>query len=215
MKINNNNSKRKHKYKPNKTKKTRNDLTITKSINLSKGQRDIVCKNYFNKYDTFEDKIEETFKKNKIDFFSTNYNLEKQLLRDFKEASQKSNINPRTDFYSYINDKWLKDFEVQETQKYIVQVDNFRITQDKVFRELVEIVKDYIKGNDTPLAKNMKKYFQSVMKQNTVKQANYYATYFVNNVDELRKDKNTEEIVTIRKYVVLQHLGKNRRIKNN
>ena len=61
MKINNNNSKRKHKYKPNKTKKTRNDLTITKSINLSKGQRDIVCKNYFNKYDTFEDKIEETF----------------------------------------------------------------------------------------------------------------------------------------------------------
>ena len=189
MKINNNNSKRKHKYNPNKTKKTRNDLTITKSINLSKGQRDIVCKNYFNKYDTFEDKIEETFKKNKIDFFSTNYNLEKQLLRDFKEASQKSNINPRTDFYSYINDKWLKDFEVQETQKYIVQVDNFRITQDKVFRELVEIVKDYIKGNDTPLAKNMKKYFQSVMKQNTVKQANYYATYFVNNVDELRKDK--------------------------
>lgn len=32
-------------------------------INLSKDQRDIVCKNYFNKYDTFEDKIEELFKK--------------------------------------------------------------------------------------------------------------------------------------------------------
>lgn len=50
-------------------------------------------------------------------------------------------MSPQNDFYSYINDKWLKEYKVQESQKYIVQIDNFRIIQDKVFRELIEIVK--------------------------------------------------------------------------
>jgi hypothetical protein len=123
MKANNNgeiknNSKRKEKNTKNKTqKKYKNNQEITRSlINLSKHQRDIVCKNYFNTYDTFEDKIEKLFKKNKIDFLSTNYNLEKQILRDFKEASKPSRINPQNDFYSYINDKCLIDYEVQMIQ---------------------------------------------------------------------------------------------------
>ena len=58
-----NTSKRKQNNTKNKTKKKHiniNKLPITISAtNLSKEQRDIVCKNYFNKYDTFEDKIEE------------------------------------------------------------------------------------------------------------------------------------------------------------
>jgi len=197
MKANNNgeiknNSKRKEKNTKNKTKKKyqHNQQIIRSLIDLSKQQRDLVCKNYFNTYDTFEDKIEEFFKKHKIDFLSTNYNLEKQLLREFKEASKPSNINPQNDFYSYINEKWLKDYEVQSNQKYIVQIDNFRITQDKVYRELIEIVNEYIKNNNTSLAKNMKKYYESILKQNNLKQTRYYADYFVNNVDELRKDKN-------------------------
>ena len=67
--------KHKTQKKREKTKK-KNYHKISKSlINLSKQQKDIVCKNYFNKYDTFEDKIEELFKNNKIDFLSTNYNL--------------------------------------------------------------------------------------------------------------------------------------------
>ena len=123
---------------------------IIEYFKSSNEQRDIVCKNYFNKYDTFEDKIEEVFKKNHIDFLSTNYNLERQILHDFRKAAKVTNVTPQNDFYSYINDKWLKDYQVQESQKYIVQVDNFRITQDKVFRELIEIVKDYIKDSKTP-----------------------------------------------------------------
>lgn len=71
MKVNNeeiykNNTKRKVKNTKNKTKKY--PMLSESLINLSKQQRDIVCKNYFNTYDTFEDKIEEVFKKNKIDF---------------------------------------------------------------------------------------------------------------------------------------------------
>ena len=188
--INNNNSKRNQKNVKNKTVKNTAPTMYRSLMDMSKEQRDIVCKNYFNKYDTFEDKIEETFKKNNIDFLSTNYNLEKQLLRDFKKAVSPSKINPQNDFYSYINDRWLQDYALQEGQKYIVQVDNFRITQDKVYRELIEIVKDYTKNNKTPLAKNMRNYYNSAMKQNTLQQARYYADYFVNKFDELSKDKS-------------------------
>jgi putative endopeptidase len=187
-----NNSKRKIKNSKNKTVKTRDNKPMLSQslINLSENQRDIVCKNYFNKYDTFEDKIEELFKKKKINLASTIYELDRALLHDFRKASKVTNVTPQNDFYSYINDKWLKDYQLHESQKYIVQVDNFRIVQDKVFRELIEIIKNYIKDKKTPLAKNMKNYYESIMKQNTLKQARYYADYFVNNVDELRKDKN-------------------------
>lgn len=163
---------------------------ISKSlINLSKEQKDIVCKNYFNKYETFEDKIEETFNKNNIDFLSTNYNLEKEILKDLRKAVSPSKINPQNDFYSYINDRWLKDFEVQTGQEYIVQVDNFRLVQDKVFRELLTIVDEYVNSNNTKFAKCLKTFYHSSKHYNTDAQSEYYVSYFVLSVDELRKDK--------------------------
>jgi putative endopeptidase len=170
--------------------------TINKSlINLSKEQKGIVCKNFFNKYETFEDKIEDTFKKNNIDFLSTNYNLEKQILKDLRKAVSPSKINPQNDFYSYINDRWLKEFEVQTGQEYIIQIDNFRLVQDKVFRELIEIVDNYILDNNSNNSNNkkfvncLKTYYHSCNHYNTDDQSAYYANYFVLNIDELRKDK--------------------------
>ena len=180
----------------NKTKKKRQinstSPKINKSlINLSKEQKDVVCKNFFNKYDTFEDKIEENFKKNNIDFLSTNYNLEKQILKDLRKAVSPSKINPQNDFYSYINDRWLKEFEIQAGQEYIVQVDNFRLVQDKVFRELLEIVDDYVndKKNNSKFAKSLKTFYHSARHYNTDEQSAYYANFFVSNIDELRKNK--------------------------
>jgi putative endopeptidase len=180
----------------NKTKKKRKvkstSLKINKSlINLSKEQKDIVCKNFFNKYDTFEDKIEENFKKNNIDFLSTNYNLEKQILKDLRKAVSPSKINPQNDFYSYINERWLKEFEIQSGQEYIIQVDNFRLVQDKVFRQLLEIVDDYVndKKNNSKFAKSLKTFYHSARHYNTDEQSAYYANFFVSNIDELRKNK--------------------------
>ena len=176
-----------------RAKNERNKPKISKSlINLSKEQKDIVCKNFFNKYETFEDKIEETFKKNNIDFLSTNYNLEKQILKDLRKAVSPSKINPQNDFYSYINDRWLKEFEVQTGQEYIIQIDNFRLVQDKVFRELKEIVDNYINtsSNNNKFQKCLKTYYHSCQHYNTDEQSAYYANYFVANIDELRKDKS-------------------------
>jgi predicted metalloendopeptidase len=159
-----------------------------------KTKKNNICKTVTPTHNTFEDKIEEVFKQSNIDFISTNYNLEKQILSDFKKAVSPSNVTPENDFYSYINDRWLQDYELEEGQEYIVQVDDFRIVQDKVFRELIEIIEDYLK---TPDKKNMKKYnslknaYNSFKfdNYNTDKQSRLMAKQIVNYIDDLRKDK--------------------------
>ena len=112
----------------NKTKKKREKImnSLTKSsANLTEEQRNIICKNSVNTYNTFEDKIDEIFKKNNIDIVSTSYNLEKQILNNLKKAVNPKNVQPNQDFYSYINDRWISEYELTESQKYIVQVDDF------------------------------------------------------------------------------------------
>jgi hypothetical protein len=111
---------------------------------------------FYNDYHTFEDKVEEAFKKSGIDFTSSNYNLEKEMLKAHKAAISPSNINPRTDYYTYINERWINEFAIDKSQKYIVQVDDFRLVQDKVYKELLEIVKDYTHANHSPKAKCIK-----------------------------------------------------------
>ena len=109
-----------------------------------------------NTYDTFEDKVEEAFKKNGINFLSTNYNLEKQIIKDLKKSVNPSNITPENDFYSYINDSWLNSYNTNEELKYIVQIDNFRLVQDKVYRDVLNIVKEEIKHNNDKFTLNLK-----------------------------------------------------------
>jgi putative endopeptidase len=53
------------------------------------------------------------------------------------------------DFYGYVNDSWLKktELEIEDTPKFYVQFDTFRVVQEKVYYELIGYVKDYIKKN--------------------------------------------------------------------
>ena len=114
----------------NKTRK-RKDNSST-SLYLTPQQQAIVCKKSANTYNTFEDKIEELFKKNKMDVVSTSFNLEKQIVSELKQAVNPTGVKPNDDFYSYINDRWITDYQLTEQQQYIVQIDDFRIAQDKV-----------------------------------------------------------------------------------
>jgi putative endopeptidase len=175
-------------------KREKKPFNKTKKVLPEKMSQEIVCKDkQFRAFDTFEDKIEKTFEKNKIDFTSANYNLEKQIIADLKKAVSPSNINPNTDFYSYINERWLKEYKVTTDQGYIVQVDNFRIVQDKVYKELVEIVKKYTTDpstKNTALGVCINKVYKSLLITNTNEMSTKYALGYLSEIDELRKDKN-------------------------
>ena len=174
----------------NNSKKSRSKLV--KSVKtLTPKQRDIVCKQSSNTYNTFEDTIEEIFKKNKINIVSTSYNLEKQIISDLKKAVNPKNVQPNEDFYSYINDRWISDYELTENQKYIVQIDDFRIVQDKVYRELIEIIEDYIKDSPDKKSKKHKcieNAYNSFKGYNTRTEIRDYANTVLTYIDELSKD---------------------------
>jgi len=176
----------------NKTRKNKKAILESITPTLTTSQRETVCKQFSNTYNTFEDKVEAAFKKNHIDFNSVNYNLEKQIINDLKKAVSTSNITPQNNFYSYINDRWLKEYELQENQKYIVQVDDFRIVQDKVYRELIEIIENYIsnpKTKNTKKALCIKNAYESFKNINTNEQQQCVANAMLELIDELRKNK--------------------------
>ena len=130
--------------KHNTTKKKRD---ISK-LNLSNSEKQEICSKISKSFNTFEDSIPYLFK-NKNSLTSKKYNLEREVLKNMKQAVSPSKITPQNDFYSYVNERWLKNFQVEKQQKYIVQVDDFRLVQDKVYRELIEIIKEYISTHNT------------------------------------------------------------------
>jgi len=144
-------------------------------------------------FQPFEKKIEEQFKLKNVNLESATYNIQKQVIKDLKKAVNKSNIKPQNDFYSYINDRWIESYKRTTGHEYIVQLDDFRIVQDKVYNELLEIVNEYLTNpetKNTDLGKCMKVFYDSQIiwdsNQNSQKQVSLY----VKDLDELMIDKN-------------------------
>ena len=150
------------------------------------------CKMSFNTYNTFEDKFEKVYG----DIFSSkDFNLEKTIIKELKQAVSPSNINPRNDYYSYINERWLNKEQLEKGQEYIVQVDSFRLVQDKVYRELLQIINEYITNSNTKLSKEINNFYKSQLKLNTDIQTKNYANKSLESIDEIRKNGNLWELL--------------------
>ena len=117
---------------------------------MSKQTKKLIPINNKNKtcktYAPFEKKVKQMFREQHIDYESVNYDLTKQLLKDIKQATNIKGVSPTDNFYSYINDRWLDNKFDDENYKYLVQYDDFRIVQDKVYHELLIITDDFIKN---------------------------------------------------------------------
>jgi predicted metalloendopeptidase len=55
----------------------------------------------------------------------------------------------KSNFYGYVNDSWLKEteMEIEDIPKFYVQFDTFRIVQEKVYYQLIDYMKTYIKSH--------------------------------------------------------------------
>ena len=117
-------------------------------------------------------------------------------IKDLRKAVSPSKINPQNDYYSYINDRWLNNKKILgEDQKYIVQVDDFRLVQDKVYRELLEIVNDYIKNNNNKLSKEISNFYKSQLKLNTNEQIKNYSTEILESIDKIRENGDVWQLL--------------------
>ena len=140
---------------PTKRHKLTNSKTKTIKCRPSQQQLQVYCREAANTFNQFEhsfDKIETE-------------NFERELIKMFKIPFSPSKYTPRSDYYTYINYQWMaqKGEEIKKEQKYYVQVDSFRISQEKVYYELIDIVKDYIKNNDTSRSRALKNVYESLL----------------------------------------------------
>ena len=158
-----------HKLSRNKTKK--NAYSSNELIEICKSD----------KYIDIEDNI--FTKKYEIELSKKPYYLrdideyKNYLIKEFHNISQKDlnyeNKLTKNDFYTFINNEWFKQFHENKSKKFYVELDNFRIVQEKVYYELIDYVKQYIKDN-----KNVKQ---------AIEINNLYQSLTRNNIDSIKK----------------------------
>jgi len=93
------------------------------------------------------ERFDRHIKKYNVDYDEYPKVLEKQL-KNIKDPTYYKN-KPNQDYYTYVNYGWIKE-QTQALKKhpeYYVEVDDFRIVQDKVYRQVLDLLKKYIKEN--------------------------------------------------------------------
>lgn len=147
----------------------------------SQKELSVYCRNHANTFNQFEPSYTKTFGK------THSQDVEKDLIRLFKTPFTPTKYRAQDDYYTYINYQWLnsKAKELKKKLKYYVQVDSFRVTQEKVYYELIEIVEDYLKQKDirsSPKAKAIHHVYQS-LKQLDPAPIQQYVLKLVEKVD--------------------------------
>ena len=83
--------------------------------------------------------------------------INKELNEIFKKHQTPRGIDPQNDYFTYINYLWIKQqnqkLAEKKDKKYYVQIDNFRMTQEKVFYEIIDIANN----STNKYMKNMQK----------------------------------------------------------
>jgi len=148
-----------------KTKNNKKYKNKTKKCKPSQKQLKVYCQKHANTFNQFEKKYELTNQDNLKKHFK---DTEKELIKLFKTPFTPKEYKLKDDFYTYINYEWLsqKTKELKNSLKYYVQVDSFRVTQEKVYYELIDIVKDYIKNNNSKKALAIKNVYESLYNLN-------------------------------------------------
>jgi putative endopeptidase len=99
----------------------------------------VPCKKHDNRFEKEYEKSE-VFKSKK-----SMMGINKELNEIFKKFKTPKDITPQNDYFTYINFLWIKQqnekLKKKEDKKYYVQVDNFRVTQEKVFYQIIDIAK--------------------------------------------------------------------------
>ena len=137
-----NTKKNKKSKSKNKTKKNMMATIIDNSFPKKKVDRSNLMTNLY-------EKALKQHNKNapkKIENKNINKVLKDKVL-NLTDLLKKQNVEekPTKDFYTYANLIWLNKMSKEEINNYFTQFDNFRITQDKVYDELIGYVKDYVK----------------------------------------------------------------------
>jgi putative endopeptidase len=144
-----------------RTKKNRTTNNQTKKCRPSQKELKLYCKEHANTFNRFEEEYEKKFK---MSLEKHHQNVEQELIKLFKTPFTPTKYRAQDDYYTYINYQWLEKTtkKLKGDLKYYVQVDSFRVTQEKVYYELIDIVKEYITKNNSKHSNAIKNVYNSL-----------------------------------------------------
>jgi putative endopeptidase len=120
-----------------------------------------------------------------------NNELNKNIESYFKMPYTKKNMElQKNDFFSYINETWLDELNLDKQLKYLTKIDDFRVTQYKVFEELGDIITRYTNNHNTILSNEINNFHKSALTFNPVSSSKEYLKNAIKYIDELRQDKH-------------------------
>jgi len=186
-----------------KTVKSRQKFNGTKKCRPSQKALTVYCREHANTFNKFEEEYEKDFKDS---LKKEDTSIERKLIKLFKTPFTPTKYTAQNDYYTYINYQWLaeKTKELKQKLKHYVQIDSFRVTQEKVFYELIDIVKDYTKINHSKKAKAIKNVYESLYHLHD-KSAEDFVKYYVsltdrriatNDIYEILGGQNRNEIIS-------------------
>ena len=148
-----------NKTKQNKTKKHKIKQNKTKKCNQTSHLA----------FNSFEDEYE---KSQDYNLKKANANIETALVKLFKTPFTPSKITAQNDYYTYINYRWLMETsksseKYSKSKKYFSQIDDFRLKQDEVYIQLIDIVKEYIKTDKSKKTTAISNVYHSLLHLNT------------------------------------------------
>ena len=186
-----------------KTKKHKTFNNCTKKCKPTQQNTLIYCKKHANTFNSFEKEYETKFK---VNLPEHEKELEHKLTNLFKTPFTHSKYTPKNDYYTYINYNWIneKTQEFKNKMTYYVQIDSFRITQEKVYYELIELVKEYIKNNNSHKANAIKSVYNSLYNLDNTSAKNYIQYYLkltneriaTGNIYNILGSQNKNEIIS-------------------
>lgn len=120
-----------------------------------------------------------------------------ELLKKELEKTSKSKYAPNQDYYTYTNYGWLKEQTqiLKKDPKYYVEIDDFRMKQDEVYRELIGKLKEFIKQEPkTKKARGVEAIYKCIM--NNTKEKAYEAVRKIkNDVEDITNNKTVTDML--------------------
>jgi len=119
----------------------------------------------------------------------------KQRIKLIKKFYNNTQFNPKDDFYNWVNYDWLKNFKIPEGDKYIVEFDDFRLVQRKVYEQLFDIIENYLKtSKNTTFGKCLNTFYNSTKTFSSLEELRINSDNMIMKLDNLMKDDNKENL---------------------
>ena len=146
---------------------------------------------------SFEDNFRNFFKNKRSKIIKKNnkYNtIGKELITAFGNPIAPKSVNLKDDFYTYVNYEWLHKMKNKKVKNYYTRIDSFRMLQEKVYYQLIDLVKAYISEHSTHKSTMIRNVYESFLHLDELSCERHWKT-IQKELDDIFENKSCTDLL--------------------